>query len=866
MFDSHQTRMFSKGSFKTIHKYTVSPSLPEKLKFLSTLAYNLWYVWDRDGLDLFRRLDRDLWDECYHNPVALLGRIDQERLEELAADESFLANIRKVEQDFRSYREATPWFERAHAQEKGLRVAYFSLEFGLNEAIRIYSGGLGMLAGDHLKSSSDIGLPLVGVGLLYREGYFHQYLNIDGWQQETYPDNDLANMPVCKVNGPDDAPLLVSVDLPGRTVFAEIWRVDVGRTALYLLNANIEKNSPPDREITAQLYGGDSDMRIKQEILLGIGGMRALAAMELSPAVAHMNEGHAAFLSLERTRMLMEQEGLDFHAARKATASSCVFTTHTPVKAGIDVFSTDQIRAYLGHYVESTLGLSVDELLGLGRRNPFDSSEPFSMAVLAIRMSHFTNGVSRLHGEVSRSMWSEIWPDVSEDEVPIESVTNGVHHSSWISYDMSTLLDRYLGPRWIEEPDNPEVWKRVAEIPYTEIWRTHERRRERLVAVSRKALHRQLLRRGATSSERNQAWEVLDPQALTIGFARRFATYKRSTLLFRDIGRLEALCANADRPVQFIFAGKAHPRDVAGKELIKTIVSIAQRPSLRRRIVFLENYDMNIARYLVQGADVWLNTPRRPLEASGTSGMKATYNGVLNLSVLDGWWCEGHDRNNGWAIGAGETYRDAEYQDEVESKALYKVLEDEVVPLFYDRGADGMPRKWIDMMRDAFRSLCPVYNTHRMVKEYTERFYLPCLKMWENLRPDGFAKARELARWEKDLYASWEKIFVGEAVMEGPGELRLGDAFELRVPVKLGDLGPEDVTVELYYGPLDAEGRLRNGAILELTCEGEDPLGHYLYRGEVACTTSGRHGFAARVVPNVKKMRKRFKPGLIAWG
>jgi starch phosphorylase len=786
-------------------------------------------------------------------------------LKELTRDESFGANLNKVKTEFESYIKSPTWFHRVRTGREEMRVAYFSFEFGLNESVRIYSGGLGMLAGDHLKSSSDLGLPLVGVGLLYREGYFHQYLNADGWQQETYPDNDFANMPVTRLEGKDGAPVMVSVPIEDREVFAEVWSVHVGRTQLYLLNANIEINLPQDREITARLYGGDREMRIRQEILLGIGGMRALDALGIKPHVAHMNEGHAAFLSLERTRMLMEAEDLDFHQARKATASSCVFTTHTPVDAGIDVFSQDLIRTYLGHYC-TELGITLDELLGIGRKNPFDSSEPFAMAVLAIRMSHFTTGVSRLHGEVSRSMWRDIWPDVPVDEVPIDSITNGVHHSSWISYDMSTLLDRYLGPRWVEEPDNPDVWKRVAEIPYSEIWRTHERRRERLVAISRISLHSQLKKRGAPAAELAKAWEVLDPEVLTVGFARRFATYKRATLLLRDIDRLEEICNHPDRPIQFIFAGKAHPRDTAGKDLIKNLVSAASRPSLRRRIVFLENYDMNIARYLVQGVDVWLNTPRRPLEASGTSGMKVTFNGGLNLSVLDGWWCEGYNGANGWAIGKGEVYDDPAYQDEVEGRALYRLLEDEVIPLFYDQGNDGLPRHWIDMMRDSFRTLCPVFNTHRMVKEYAEKLYFPAYAMWKELSPDSYRGARDLSAWEKKLYAVWHKVRVGLVTMDTHGEITIGDTFDVGVPVYLGDLEPEDVTVEIYFGQLNGEGKLRKGKILEISCLKKNGDGNYLYKGTLPCHESGSNGFAARVVPNLGRMKKRFTPGLVSWG
>jgi starch phosphorylase len=864
--DIRKTQLIQRGAEKTVYKVQVEPNLPPELSFLLTLTYNLWYVWDREALDLIRRIDRDRWDEVGHNAVAFLGTLSPERLKALAGDESFLANLARVKEHFEKYLSGTSWFSRNHDDFKDLRIAYFSAEFGLNECVRIYSGGLGMLAGDHLKSASDLGLPLVGVGLLYREGYFQQYLNVDGWQQETYPDNDFVSMPVSQVKDGKGKPLTISVTLPGREVFAEVWRLNVGRNPLYLLNANIEKNHPDDREITAQLYGGDLHMRIKQEILLGIGGVRALCALGIPPQVVHMNEGHAAFLALERIRILMEEEGLKFDEAREAASPSHVFTTHTPVPAGNDEFPPDMIWSYLGEYAVKHLGLDRETFLGLGRKNPFNPQEPFGVTVLALRLSNHANGVSELHGEVSRGMWQEIWPEVPEEEIPIVHITNGVHHASWISWDMSTLLDRYLGPRWLESPDDKAVWERVAQIPYSEIWRTHERRRERLVAFSRLTQHRQLERRGASGAECEKAWEILDPHALTIGFARRFATYKRATLLFRDIGRLEALLNHPERPVQFIFAGKAHPRDTAGKELIKTIVSVARRPEFRRRIVFLENYDMNTARYLVQGVDIWLNTPRRPLEASGTSGMKATFNGVLNLSVLDGWWCEGYEPGNGWTIGGSETYDSHEQQDEVESKALYRLFEDEVVPLFYDRGIDLLPKKWIDMMRKAFVTLCPVFNTHRMVKAYAEDFYFPAYRLWREFEPDGFRLGRELAAWEESLYDHWKDIHVGRVKTNAGEAVKMGDAIVVTVPVILGGLLPEDVSVELYFGPLDVEGHLRNAEVMELAPTGERFEEAHLFQGEVIWKKAGQHGFAVRVVPNMHRMKKRFEPGLITWG
>ncbi len=640
------------------HTFRVIPSLPASLERLRDLAYNLSWAWNHDAIDLFRRLDRDLWETTLHNPVLMLGTIRQERLEEVMADDGFMAHLERVGRDLDRYMQArNTWYSKNCPNGDGARIAYFSAEFGLTECLRIYSGGLGILAGDHLKSASDLGLPLVGVGLLYQQGYFRQYLNPDGWQQEQYPDNDFYNLPLTLERQLSGAPLTVEVEYPGRTVKAQVWRVQVGRVPLYLLDTNVEGNRPDDRDITDQLYGGDSDMRIRQEILLGIGGIRALEILGLRPTVCHMNEGHSAFLALERIRLLMQDCQLTFAEAREAAMAGNVFTTHTPVPAGIDRFHPDLIDQYFSGYYPR-LGLSRHEFLGLGRMNPNDPNGYFCMAVLAMRLAYRINGVSQLHGRVSRQMWQEVWPQVPADEVPILGITNGIHPRSWISNDMAGLYDRYLGPRWSDRPADAKIWQQATRIPDEELWRTHERRRERLVTFARGRLRDHLEQQGGSPSEIGHADEVLDPEALTIGFARRFATYKRATLLFRDLERLARILGDKDRPVQLIFAGKAHPQDNAGKELIRQIIHLARRQEFRNRIVFLEDYDMDVARYLVQGVDVWLNTPRRPHEASGTSGMKATANGGLNLSILDGWWDEGYTPDTGWAIGGGEEYRD----------------------------------------------------------------------------------------------------------------------------------------------------------------------------------------------------------------
>jgi len=860
------------------YTYRVIPSLPAKLERLRDLTWNLWWTWNHDAIELFRRLDRDLWETAGHNPVLILGTIRQERLEQAAEDDGFMAHLARVMREFDRYMEDRgSWYQRNYGKDGMVQpaisaehpIAYFSAEFGLTESLGIYAGGLGVLAGDHLKSASDLGLPFVGVGLLYQQGYFRQYLNPDGWQQELYPDNDFYNLPVTLQRQLSGAPLLVEVEYPGRTVKAQIWQVRVGRVPLYLLDTNIAANRPEDRDITDQLYGGDLDLRIRQEILLGIGGLRALEALGLSPSVCHMNEGHSAFLALERIRLLMERYEVSFAEAREASASGNVFTTHTPVPAGIDLFHPDLVNHYFGQYYPR-LGLSREEFLGLGRAYPTDPNGQFCMAILAIRLANRTNGVSQLHGKVSRQMWQEVWPQVPQDEVPILAITNGIHPRSWISHDMADLYDRYLGPRWVERPADLSIWQRIPRVPDEELWRTHERRRERLVAFARGRLRAQLEQRGSKPSEISQAEEVLDPEALTIGFARRFATYKRAALVFHDLERLVRIMSDRDHPVQLIFAGKAHPHDNPGKELIRQIIHHARRPELRNRIVFIEDYDMVVARYLVQGVDVWLNTPRRPHEASGTSGMKATINGALNLSSLDGWWDEGYTPENGWAIGHGEDYADdqADYQDRVEANGIYDLLEKEIIPLFYERGRDGLPRAWIAKMKAAMRDHAGVFNTNRMVREYFDRCYLPSAQRSQKLQKEELQRSKALAAWKAKMHRQWPHIQIEQVGTEEPAdlEMKVGDQLQVSAEIFLGELSPTDVAVEIYYGQLNAEGLISQGQPIPMLIAQSKGQGKYVFAGAIPCRSSGRHGYALRIMPQHEHLGNPFEMGLVHWG
>jgi starch phosphorylase len=851
---------------RSIRTFAVLPKLPERLQALNTLAYNMWWCWNHDAVSLFRRIDDDLFEAVENSPVKMLGAVDQSRLEQLTQDDGFLAHMDRVAAGLDSYINSRTWFHDHHSGASDFRIAYFSAEFGIHESIPIYSGGLGVLAGDHLKAASDLGLPLVGVGLMYREGYFRQYLNVDGWQQESYPENDFFNLPLIpEMKAEGGGPLLVGVPFPGRDVQARIWRIQVGRIPLYLLDTNIPQNSTEDRQITSRLYGGDSDMRIRQEMILGIGGIRALRALDKVPTVCHMNEGHSAFSGLERIRLLMLENNLPFVAAREAVTAGACFTTHTPVPAGNDIFPAQLMDYYFGGYLPQ-LQLERNEFLGLGRQNPRDENEPFCMTVLAIRLANKTNGVSKLHAKVSRKMWKNIWPDLSEADLPITSITNGIHTRSWLAPEMAQLYERYLGIQWEARPTDYGIWKRVDHIPDAELWRTHERRRERLVVFARARLRNQLKRRGAPPSEIVRAEEVLDPETLTIGFARRFATYKRGSLIFRNLERFGAIINNKDRPVQIIFAGKAHPRDHGGKEVIAEVLHIARRPEYRRRIVFLEDYDINLARYLVQGVDVWLNNPRRPLEASGTSGMKVCCNGALNLSVLDGWWVEGYAQNNGWAIGAGEEYTDLNYQDEVESRAIYDLLEQEIVPQFYTRTTDGLPRAWLRMMKQSMSTVCPVFNTNRMVQEYTEKFYWPSAQRYGALSADNLKRCVDLARWRKQLVAGWPQIRIESVEMRGPDPMQVGNALEFTAKVNLGSLAPQDVQIQLYQGMVDSLGDIPNPETIIMESEGKPAGSTWTFVARSLCKASGQHGYAVRVLPKNPDLVSPFEPGLVCWG
>lgn len=850
---------------KMLHKFTVIPSLSQELAALQRIAYNLWWCWEPDAINLFHRIDPDLWLATRHNPVEMLGILQQTTLDSLIADEGFMAHLKMVDEKMSEYMGEKAWFHKRANGDSKMNVAYFSMEFGLHESLPIYSGGLGILAGDHLKSASDLGLPLVGVGLLYRQGYFRQYLNNEGWQQEYYPENDFYNLPLILERDEKGTPIEFDLDFGTRNFRVRIWRVQVGRVPLYLLDTNLESNTPEDRLITAQLYFGDKEMRIIQEILLGIGGIRALRSLGIVPNVCHMNEGHAAFLALERIRLLMEKREIGFSEAKEIVSAGNIFTTHTPVEAGIDHFDPELLEKYFSRYYK-LLGLSRDQFLGLGRQDVHNHQESFCVAVLAIKLAGHANGVSQLHGEVSRTMWKGLWPELPEEQLPLTSVTNGVHTRTWMSNQMSSLLVRYLGTRWQEDPTDHSAWRRISKVPDAELWRIRQSCREKLVDFARKRLKAQLVKVGATTKEIATSEEVLDPETLTIGFARRFATYKRGTLLLHDLERLARILNNTEMPVQIIFAGKAHPQDQEGKELIRQLVQASHQERFRHRIVFIEDYDMEVARHLVQGVDVWLNTPLRPMEASGTSGMKVAFNGGLNMSVLDGWWCEGYQGNNGWAIGKGEVYADVAYQNQIESRATYDLLEKEVVPHFYDRTNDGIPRAWVATMKASLQSLCPVFSTARMVQEYAQTAYIPSFRQWEKFVENDLALARDLAGWKLRTFAGWQQIKIIKTEADISDAVAVGSSIPITAQVSLGSIATDDVAVEAYFGVLDYQGNIQGGEIIRLKHVSDLGNSLHQFEGFMECRFCGRYGFMLRVMPNHPTLGPVYEPGYLVWG
>ncbi|PYE55846.1 alpha-glucan family phosphorylase [Deinococcus yavapaiensis] len=831
-------------------KVTVLPKLPAALRQLEELAYNLYWTWTPNASALYRDLNPELWERFNHNPVRTLLESSQSRLDELARDSHYVARVQRVLEDFDAYMNAQETWTTRHAQGLG-KIAYFSMEYGFHESLPIYSGGLGVLAGDHCKSASDLGLPFVAVGLLFHQGYFRQMINRDGWQEEAYDELDLTTLPLKPARTPSGDEARLSIAIAGRNVHLRVWELKIGRIPVYLLDSNLPENDEHDRSLTARLYGGNQEWRIQQELILGVGGVRALRLLGVDATVFHMNEGHAAFLGLERIRELVTN-GLDFASAVEAVASGSIFTTHTPVPAGNDAFTLDLIGRYLSDF-PTQMGTTWEGMTELARHDqPWGPT--FSMTVLALRLSRAANGVSELHGEVSRKMWNFLYPGAAPEEVPIGHVTNGVHTLTFLAQRLRDLYATVLPDDWKDRLEDREMWEAALPgIADESLVATLRDLKIDMIHFVRERVAQQSRRNGASAADIKAASNVLSPDALIIGFARRFATYKRATLLFRDRARLARIVNNPERPVQFVFAGKAHPADNPGKAFIQELYRLSQEPEFKGKIVVLENYDMNVARHLVQGVDIWLNNPRRPLEASGTSGMKASLNGALNFSILDGWWRESYDGTNGYPIGDEREFSSLDAQDDADSFSLYETLEEDIVPLYYHRDERGFNHAWLEKARRAIMTVAPDFSMQRQVIDYTTKYYLPLTRRALNVQTNDFAVAKELAGWKRYVRDRWNGVSI-QASADVPATAEPGEAVTVRASLDLAGLTPRDVRVEAI---LEGEGS-RTSVPLAVNDGGT-------YETRVPLENSGLYTIKARVLPAHEGLSNDLELGLLKW-
>ena len=849
--------------------FSVVATLPDNVKSLRDIAYNLWWTWNPEIHDLFARLDPQLWEEVAHNPIELLERVSDDRLQEMAENESYMRLYRQTLSLVDTFQNRTELNEFNNSFITANQpIAYFSTEYGLHESLPIYSGGLGVLSGDHLKSASSLNIPLVGVGLLYKNGYFHQQIDKEGHQHAFYPENDFSRMPVviCDNGGRNEEPLKIDVDLPGRKLYAQAWKVAVGRLTLYLLDTAIPENSSQDMNITSRLYGGDQRLRIEQEIMLGIGGVRLLEKLGITPALYHLNEGHSAFLLLERIRSLMEKEGLAFHEAREVVKAGSVFTTHSPVEAANERFEETLMRSYFSEYAK-TLGISWDQFWELGREEP-GPGKPFFMSVLAFKLSCSSNAVSLLHGKVSRKLWKGVWPGFEVDEIPIRTVTNGIHMQSWVAPEMKECYERYLGIDWYSRNFDRYNWDKIDEIPNSVLWQIHQHLKKKMVDSLKHTIASTFEKQGISPRIIEEKTSLLNHGALMIGFSRRFATYKRAPLIFEDEDRLLRIMGDNARPIQIIFSGKAHPNDEAGQALLKRVYEYTMDPRFFDKIFFVENYDMAIARCLVQGVDAWLNYPWRPREASGTSGMKVIANGGLNISILDGWWDEAFEENVGWAFGGGREYQNLDAQDSSDSISLYEVLERSVIPSFFSRDGQAIPDQWVYMMKQSIKKFVPWFNTHRMVREYYETMYLPAVKRAVALAADDYERARKLADWKQKIASRFSTDHVRWFKTKGfrGDRLDMGEELEVNAGVDYGKLSEDEVRVELVVMEAAEEGGMIHSSVIpmEKVADGEND-GTVRYSAVYRAIKSGRFFYGIRVMPFHPDLFCHQELGLVHW-
>lgn len=848
------------------NKITVNPQLPKRIGKLSEIANNLWWSWNTEFLRLFKMIDRDLWETCEKNPVKFLKQVSQDRLEAVATNQEFLKEYDRLAKEFDDYvTSKNTWFSNKYPENKKDLIAYFSAEYGLDQTIPIYSGGLGILSGDHLKSASDLGIPLVAVGLLYKNGYFHQKINGYGDQETEYNNIDLSNLPINPVKDENGDELKIYVKFEKRKIYLKVWQINVGRIKLYLLDSDIDENKPEDREVTLKLYGGDQEMRIKQEIVLGMGGTNLLTrALGLNPTVYHMNEGHSAFLILELIKNIIKEKKVSFEVAKDIASSKTVFTTHTPVPAGNDIFPIALVEKYFKEFWPR-LGLDREEFLKLGMKPCTDLEPGFNMGILALKVAGKKNGVSKLHGAVSRELFGDVWPEIAANESPITYVTNGIHTCSWLAPSLKELYNKYLIPYWQDNIYKDEVWENINNIPNKELWEIHQKRKQKLLEIVKESTTNRLRRSGYSYEEINDITSKLNPNALTIGFARRFATYKRATLIFRDLERITQILNNAERPVQLIFAGKAHPADKEGQDLIKRIHEISMMPQFKGKIFLLENYNIAMSRYLVSGVDVWLNNPRRPMEASGTSGQKASVNGVINFSVLDGWWAEGYNQENGWTIGTNAEFTSYEEQDDADSQSMYRTLEEKIIPTYYDKDENGISEKWMKIMKNSITSTGGKYSTSRMLVDYTNNLYMPLCnltkKYYENI--DNVA---EFNLWKKNLYINWKDIKITQKNNLNNITMDAGNNIEVKCEVKLPNISVDNIEAQCYYGKILDNGIVENVSIIPMKLTSKDEENKiYEYTTKIELRTGGNYGYTFRVMPKHEMLLDSENLNLVKW-
>ena len=847
------------------NRITVNPQLPKRIEKLSEISNNLWWSWNTEFLRLLKKMDGDLWEQSGKNPVKFLKHISQERLESMSKDIGFLKEYDKVVSNFDGYMNSkNTWFAKKYPEEKNDLIAYFSAEYGIDETMPIYSGGLGILSGDHLKSASDLGIPLVAVGLLYKNGYFNQKINGNGDQETEYKNIDLYDLPIIPVKDNKGEDLTIYVKFPKRRLYLKVWQVNVGKVTLYLLDSDIEKNHEEDKDITLKLYGGDQEMRIRQEIVLGMAGVNLLKTLELEPTVYHMNEGHSAFLTLEIIKNIIKEKQVSFEVAKDIASSKTVFTTHTPVPAGNDIFPLDLVKKYFKDFWPR-LGLSEEEFMKLGMKPCNELDNGFNMGILALKIAGKKNGVSKLHGAVSRELFGEVWPNIAASESPIGYVTNGIHTCSWLAPKLKELYNKYLIPFWQDSMHKDEIWEKVNNIPNDKLWQVHKERKEKLLQLVAKSTTERLRRSGYSYEEINEIVSKLNPDALTIGFARRFATYKRATLIFKDIERITQILNNNDKPVQLIFAGKAHPADKEGQDLIKYIHQISMMPQFKGKIFLLENYNIAMSRYLISGVDVWLNNPRRPMEASGTSGQKASVNGVINFSVLDGWWAEGYDQTNGWTIGTNAEYESYEAQDQADSQSMYRTLEEKIIPIYYDKDRNGMSKKWIEIMKNSIITTGGKYSTARMLVDYTNQLYMPLCNLTKKYYED-IDNVAAYNSWKKDTYRDWKDIKITQVNNLDNITMDAGNNIEVSCEVELPNIDVENVTVEAYYGKILDNGVVENVSIIPMTLsDSDEEQKKYYFIAKIELTTGGNYGYTFRVMPKHEMLLEPANLDLIKW-